>query len=698
MTTPAPWYSIRRLTPAASAARGAQAAAEVFIYGDIGESWYEETVSASQFVRELQALDVDAITVRISSIGGSVPDGLAIFNAMRRHKASITTVVDSMALSVASLIFMGGDVREMADNAVLMVHAPWTYLAGNATQLRETADQLDTWAAAMATSYACDDGLTVEEATRLLTDGKDHYYTAAEAIAAGFSMATVSAMPVAASASRFDLSRFRNLPPAAAAFGAAHPTKPSAPAPAAATAAPAASPSENSMTTLVTPPAAGQPNTPDAAAILAADKQRRTDIRAKLSPWAARMEATAHAALLRECEDDVQCTPQAAGEKLLALMAKDAAPIQAGVQTVEDEGDKRREAIVAALMVRAGVGTAEQRKHIHANPHRSMKLAELARASLQRIGVRTDGMDQMAMVAASFTQSTSDFPVLLENAMNKTLQSAYALAPDTWSRFCAKGSVSDFRASGRYRVGSLGNLDALNELGEFQNRTIPDGEKGSIIATTKGNLINLSRQAVINDDLGAFIGLAAMLGRAARRTVEADVYALLALNSGLGPTMLDGFTLFHANHSNIGTGAALAMTAVDADRVLMASQRDVSLNDFLDLRPTVLLVPISLGGTARTINDAQYDPDTANRLQRPNMVRGLFSDIVDSPRMSGTRRYMFANPSEAPVIEVAFLDGNDAPYLEMENGFTVDGARWKVRLDYGVAATDFRGAVTNAGV
>ena len=173
---------------------------------------------------------------------------------------------------------------------------------------------------------------------------------------------------------------------------------------------------------------------------------------------------------------------------------------------------------------------------------------------------------------------------------------------------------------------------------------------------------------------------------------------MLKSNSGLGPVLADGKTLFHADHGNITTGAALAMLAIDADRVAMASQLDVGGNDFLDLRPAVLVVPIGLGGTARTINDAEYDPDTANKLQKPNAVRGLFSDIVDTPRLTGTRRYLVASPAEAPVLEVAFLDGNDTPFLELENGFTVDGARWKVRLDYGVAGVDYRGAVTNAGV
>jgi hypothetical protein len=287
---------------------------------------------------------------------------------------------------------------------------------------------------------------------------------------------------------------------------------------------------------------------------------------------------------------------------------------------------------------------------------------------------------------------------LLETTMHKTLQTAYMTAPDTWSRFCARGSVSDFRAHNRYRVGSLGNLEVVNEHGEFTNKSIPDGEKSSISANTKGYIINLTRQAIINDDLNAFVSLAASLGRAARRTVEADVYATLALNSGNGPLLADGKALFHADHGNlIGTGTVPSVASIDAMRVLMASQKDVGGNDFLDLRPSVMVAPIGLGGTMRVINDAQYDPDTANKLQRPNSVRGLFADIVDTPRLTGTGYYAFASAGEAPVLEVAFLDGNDTPFLELENGFTVDGARWKVRLDYGVAGIDYRGAVRNPG-
>lgn len=364
------------------------------------------------------------------------------------------------------------------------------------------------------------------------------------------------------------------------------------------------------------------------------------------------------------------------------------------VQAGDDQADKHRAAFANALLSRARVVDPSTNRVFvvdGANPMRGLTLLDLARSSLERAGIRTAGMDKRELVGRAFTQSTSDFPVLLESAMHKALQAAYAVAPDTWSRWCATGSVSDFRAHNRYRVGSLGNLDPLDESNEFKNKAIPDGERATITAGTKGNIINLTRQAIINDDLGAFIGLAVNLGRAAKRTVEADAYAFLASN----PVLPDGKALFHNDHGNLESAGAPSVTTIDAARQKLASQKDVGGQDFLDLRPAVWLGPLSYGGAARTANSAEYDPDANNKLQRPNIVRGLFRDVVDTPRIADSKWYLFADPNEAPVIEVAFLDGIGEPFLDTEEGFSVDGVRWKVRLDYGIAAIDYRGAVRN---
>ena len=689
-----PWYAIRRKTAQAAAASGVGSAAEIFIYGDIGESWNEETVSAANFVRELNALQVDHISVRISSLGGSVPDGLAIHNAMRRHAACITTEIDSMALSIASLIAMGGDKVHMAENAVLMIHAPWTHAVGNSAALRGQADQLDTWAAAMSTSYAA---RTSDQPAMLalVTDGKDHYFTAAEALEAGLIDAITEPFPVAASARDLPLHRYRSLPaslqaagaPAAAAAPLPEPSMPQA------TTAPAANPNPAAPAVA----AAATTDAPDiVAAALATDRTRREKIRASFAPFAAHQGVTD---LQRACEDDTTTGVEAAGQRLLAHLGSQASPVAGPrVVTTEDEADKRRDGVVAALLVRAGYASREAIAAHGSNPYRGLTLLEHARASLDRAGVNARGMDKRELVAAAFTQSTSDFPVLLTDAIHRTLLAAYALQPFTWTRFAKRGSVSDFRAHNRFRVGSLGNLQAKNELGEYKNVAIPDGEKSSISAGTKGYIINLSREIVINDDLGAITDQAAAMGQSAARTVEADVYALLQSNGGLGPILNDGKTLFHRAHGNlIADAAAPTSASFNAYRIALAQQMDVSGNDYLDLQPAVWLGPIGLESQARLVNQAQYEPNVEVNALTPNIALGMFRDIVGSPRLAGTRHYAFADPSQAPALEVAFLDGIDTPYLEQETAFDTDGARFKVRLDYGVAGHDYRGAASNAG-
>jgi ATP-dependent protease ClpP protease subunit len=701
----ATWYAIRKHSAisaavlAAVVAAGAptpKASAEILIYGEIGESWWSESVSAADFVREINALDVDAITVRINSIGGSCPDGIAIHNAIKRHKAHVTTVADGMALSIASLILCAGDTRQMAENATLMVHAPWTFAMGNSVELRDLADQLDTWARAMSTSYAAATGETAAEALVRLTDGKDHWFTAEEAKDAGFIGEVVSAAPVAAMASA-DLSRFRDVPEHVKAQLV---TRSAAPA--------ATSTKERTMTPEEIAKAAADKAAAEKAAIEAArregakaESQRRADIEAAFKPFASH---EGMADVMAACIADPECTADAAGKKVLAQLAKGttSAAGHSRVATVEDERDKIIAAGVQAIRARAGAVERDGKRIVMdaANPFRGSTLLDLAKASLTRAGVKFDHMDKMQIVSAAFTHSTSDFDVLLENTMHKSLQAGYALQPDTWSRFCKRGSVSDFRAHNRYRVSSIGNLDTVPEGAEFKERTIPDGEKSSISVTTKGNICSITRQAVINDDLDALTGIPTAMGRSANRTVEVAVYTALALNAGLGPALADGNPLYHnrgTGKNNITTSAALTMLAIDADRVGMASLLDVGGNDFLDMRPKVLVLGIALGGTARSINEAQYDPDTANKLQKPNIVRGLFEDIVDTPRITGNRRYLFADPNIAPALEVAFLDGNSEPFLESEQGFDVDGSRWKVRLDFGVAGIDYRGTVTNAG-
>lgn len=382
------------------------------------------------------------------------------------------------------------------------------------------------------------------------------------------------------------------------------------------------------------------------------------------------------------------------------------------IEITADASDRFLRGALAAIFRRAGVAdmvakaAKDRGETVDTNPGEfaNMRNVDLARMAMDVGGIACRSYDPNEVVRTALTtrsgpaQSTSLFPMLLENAMHKVLQAAYLTTPDTWRRFCGVGSVVDFREHPRYLRGSFGALDNLTESGEIKRKTIPDGAKESIKATTKANIVALTRQAIVNDDMSVFSFMLTDLGRAAKLSVELAVYALLAENSGLGPVMSDGKTLFHDDHNNIaGTAAAPSVNAFDALRVLMAEQKDVSDNEILDIRPAVWLGPIGIGGDARVINEAIYDPDTANKLQKPNKVRGLFQDIVDTARLSGTRWYGFADPNFNPAIETVFLNGNQEPMMEMEQTWGTDGSEWKVVFDFGVGALNWRSAATNAG-
>ena len=165
------WYNM-------TAAEG-ETSAEISIYDAIGSF----DVNAKQFVDDLKEINAEVINLRINSPGGSVIDGNAMFNALQRHPAKVVTHIDGLAASMASVIAMAGDEVHMADNALLMIHNPWTMSIGDADELRADADLLDKMSASILSAY----GRSQYEADELkaLMD-EETWFSAEEALAAGF--------------------------------------------------------------------------------------------------------------------------------------------------------------------------------------------------------------------------------------------------------------------------------------------------------------------------------------------------------------------------------------------------------------------------------------------------------------------------------------------------------------------------------
>ena len=341
-----------------------------------------------------------------------------------------------------------------------------------------------------------------------------------------------------------------------------------------------------------------------------------------------------------------------------------------------------------ALLLRCGVDV--ENPSIHAQDIRHLSLMDIARACISQSGVSDVGKSVSRVLAGAMT--TSDFPLILGNVGEKLVLAGFN-NPEVGTHriWTGIGSHRDFKETSHVAVSETPGLELVGEGGEYTYGVLKEtGDKVKL--ATYGKIMAISRQAIINDDLGFFTEAFLSFGNSAVRNEANLSYIILTSN----PVMSDGVPLFDAAHNNIGVGAALSVASVEADRVLMKVQKDESDNDLLDLTPRILLVPAGLAATAAQVNTSEFDLDDIGG-HAPNTSRGLYRDIIDTGRLSGTRRYSFADVSVAPVFEVAFLDGQQEPFLEMRDGFRVDGVSWKVRSDFGVAGIDFRGAVVNAG-
>jgi ATP-dependent Clp endopeptidase proteolytic subunit ClpP len=193
------WYAIQ--SPANSEAPGS---VEISIYDEIGFGG----VTAKDFLAEVKKYKGQHIDLRINSVGGSVIEGAAIYNSLRRHKGGLTVHVDGLAASMASVIAMAGEEVVMAENAMLMIHNPWSLSVGDADDLRKEADVLDKLKNTLVNAYSRKTGMEASTIASMMDD--ETWLDATEAVAMGFAdeiedgiEAAASVTPEAARA-RFD--------------------------------------------------------------------------------------------------------------------------------------------------------------------------------------------------------------------------------------------------------------------------------------------------------------------------------------------------------------------------------------------------------------------------------------------------------------------------------------------------------------
>jgi len=171
---------------------------ELYIYSTVeSDSWWKESETSAKHFRDALAQHPNAkeIKIYINSLGGSVMEGIAIYNQLKRHAAKKTVYIDGFACSIASVIAMAGDTVIMPKNTVMMIHNAWTIVMGNAAELRKAADDLDIINQASRQAYLDKSGgkITEEKLTELLD--AETYLTAEQCIAYGFADAFADDAP-----------------------------------------------------------------------------------------------------------------------------------------------------------------------------------------------------------------------------------------------------------------------------------------------------------------------------------------------------------------------------------------------------------------------------------------------------------------------------------------------------------------------
>lgn len=295
--------------------------------------------------------------------------------------------------------------------------------------------------------------------------------------------------------------------------------------------------------------------------------------------------------------------------------------------------------------------------------------------------------------------STSDFPYLLANTLNKVLQRSYQMVPDQWRKVVNIATVPDFKEKQILRVSEADDLEEIKgEPGEYKDGTLVES-KESYQLSIFGRTFSVLYKAIINDDLDAIRKMPDRFGRAAARLLNQLVFNVLINN----PTMGDGKALFHVDHGNLGS-LALAEGSLTAAITAMRRQTD-DKGKMIYVKPRYLMVPPELEWTARKLLQSAQVPGTANN--DANILRDVGLEPIICDWLSDANDwYLIADPATVDTVEVGFLRGvGEAPQLFLKspgwttiNGMAVDPfsmddepIKYKVRHIAQAKAVDWRG-------
>lgn len=353
--------------------------------------------------------------------------------------------------------------------------------------------------------------------------------------------------------------------------------------------------------------------------------------------------------------------------------------------------DKKRTAVEGMILNRVAPSTFKLDED--ARQFRGMTLVEIAKDLLTERGVNVRGMDKMGVAKVVFGQrmhSTGDFPLLFENVIDKMLRADYGFAPEFWHLIARQTTVNDFREKALYQVETDNGMTEIAEGGEIKYTTLKEG-KQSIRVKSYAEGIQFTRQAFINDDLGAFSIIPQRFVKDWDEKRGDLVWGLITDNV----KMSDGKNLYSTDHNNIITGASSALSEAGLTAAMVKAKKQTGINGKRRIRvePKFLIVPAELEVQALKLVTAI----TASNTKDVNVFTNKFNVIVEPRLTHPDEWYLLADPTAVDGLLYAYLDGNEALRVNTEDDFNTDSIKYGVRGEFGTAAIDWRGTVKANG-
>jgi len=682
---------------------------ELVLYGSVGASWWEEAHFTAKEVREQLAGMSGPIEVRLNSGGGIASEGQAVYAALSDYPDEVTVVIDGAAASAASLIAMAGDRIVMRDGAFMLIHDPanpFSINRGTEDDHRRTADNLAVIATGYAKVYARRAGISMAKAREIMR--AETYFDAPGAIAAGF--ATESDDEPASAAAAFDYRIYANAPEGARLASESLGKPPAREAVMAMFAGhPRTTVKEVEMTDAKTV-AEEKPVTKDESKEVTMKHDAKNDV-AAIDMTAERARSRRIIELVAQNGLEMTIATEmiaegialdAAVDKIIEMKRKavgdDDLPRPGAVtaRVLRDETEVRRVGMTMALTAQLGHAAPETdqgRKWMQAG------IVDMAAEVINHRGGLRTAADREDVVRMAM-HTTSDFPIILENALNKRMADSYAKAQPTYTQVAERIDFNDFRPHPIASIGDFPGLLAVSESGEIKFGTV--GEKKETVALAAYGIgLSISRQMLVNDDLSGIDRILRGRGTAVALWEDATFWAM-----ALGGANADGPTLTETSRqvfnttdgTKAGSAAAIDVTALSLGRAALRKQKGIASasgkadGQNLNVNASILLV----GPDKETQAQQVVAPIQAAQATNVNPFSGTLKIIV-TPYITGNAWYLLADPSVLSNFMFGFLNGASGPRLRMDEPFGVQGIRYSVERDFGCGAIDFRGGYKNAG-